>query len=142
MLVLLLESEMYDSRLLFGSDVGCSDRTSVTGHHHRVEFPFVIGQSDRDAGAADLESGQELIEGNLGGISGRKEEIELVKVWLCKVFRVGSNEFIGSELDTVVLFVGRVGEDNDLGSECLCEHDGKVCGSAFGTLVMADGLTT
>jgi hypothetical protein len=127
MLVYICIVKRVDLRLLLGSDVGCSDRTSVTGHHHGMKLPLVVGQTDRDAGTADLEGSQELVEGNLGCIGGRKEEIELVKVWLCKVFRVGSDEFIGSELDTVVLLVGRVGEDDDLGSECLGKHDGEVC---------------
>lgn len=88
--------------------------------------PVLIGEADRSEVTADLETSDEVADGQLGGIGGGKNVVEGREVWLGKVLFAGEDKLVGSEISGVLLLVGGVGEDDDLGTERLGELDSKI----------------
>ena len=103
--------------------MGGRETTRVPIEHAGLEsVPWLLWQPDRREFAIDLEHRQEFLQGQLRRVGRAEHIVDLVGVGLCETFLSGDDEFIGTEdFEAIVLFVGRVGENYDLGSECFGE---------------------
>ena len=90
-------------------------------------LPVSIGQTDGGELPADLETSDEVGDGELGGVGGGEDVVEGGEEGLGEVLFGCKDEVIGSEVSGVLLLVGRVGEDDDFRAESLGELDGEVC---------------
>lgn len=76
--------------------MGSTDRRGASHQSHRVEVgPVLVGQTDRSEVTADLETSDEVADGQLGGIGGGKNVVEGREVWLGKVLLAGEDELVG-----------------------------------------------
>lgn len=112
--------------------MGGTDRSRAGDELHGVQVrPRLIGQTNGCELAVDLQAGDEVADWQRSGVGSGEDVVELVKVWLGEAILAGDDELVGSELDCVVLLVGGMGEDDDLGSEGPGELDGEVWVSAW-----------
>lgn len=71
--------------------------------------------------AIDVESGHVLLDVEfVGHVGGVQDEIEGVSPGFRPILVLCTNEFLGSELQGVILLVGAVGEGVDLSTERRC----------------------
>jgi hypothetical protein len=123
------ETIVSHSRLLLRANVGRVDVRGVGVHGARRKLvPRLVGETDRGQDASDLERRHQLGQGDLGGVGGGEDVVDLVKVLLLESFLGGDDKLVRAELVRVVLLVGRVREDDDVSAEGFGELDGEVCG--------------
>lgn len=110
--------------------MGGANASSVGSELHWVDTVpsgLCVWKTDRVESSLNLEDAQELVEWKGSRVRSGKHEVHLVKVWLLEAVLGSDDKLVGAQLDGVILLVGRVGENDDLGSESLGELDGEVC---------------
>ena len=118
--------------LLLATDVRGAHQATVTGKVLDSDLEDVLGHTNADESAVDLEGAKDGGKVDSVGGSGVDDKVErLGLVVIGPVGVLGSrNELVGTHLEGVLPLTGGMGDGNDLGTKGVGEHDTKVAKTA------------